>query len=166
MYGRAGLDRFRKAQSLEPFSLNANSTPAPSLSQKPPVPVPVPVPAPAPAPVPVPVPVPVLQHHHHHLTQIGEGQSTWQPPEWAMDPRPGVYYLEVLKEGHVLDRITLDRRRNIFGRQSHACDYVLDHQSVSRQHAVVVPHKNGRSVRPSLSYQLHLLYWIFFLLHC
>lgn len=152
MYGRAGLDRFRKAQSLEPFSLNAKS-----LSQKPHVPVPVPV-----------VPEGQQQTPQHHLTQIGEGQSTWQPPEWAMDPRPGVYYLQVLKEGHVLDRITLDRRRNIFGRQSHACDYVLDHQSVSRQHAVVVPHKNGRSVRPrpSLSYHLRLLDWIFFLLHC
>lgn len=156
MYGRAGLDRFRKAQSLEPFSLNANST-----SQKPPVPVPVPVVQEA-----TPLVGQQQQTPQHHLTQIGEGQSTWQPPEWAMDPRPGVYYLQVLKEGHALDRITLDRRRNIFGRQSHACDYVLDHQSVSRQHAVVVPHKNGRSVRPSLSYQLHLLDWIFYLLHC
>jgi hypothetical protein len=25
-----------------------------------------------------------------------------------------------------------------------ACDFVLDHQSVSRQHAAVIPHRNGR----------------------
>ncbi|KAL6200844.1 hypothetical protein ACLB2K_024559 [Fragaria x ananassa] len=110
MYGRAGLDRFRKAQSLEPFSVKEAVPPPP-----PPV----------------------------AAGQIGEGQSTWQPPEWAMEPRPGVYYLRVLKEGQLVDRITLDKRRNIFGRQSLTCDYVLDHQSVSRQHAALVPHKNG-----------------------
>ena len=111
MYGRAGLDRFRKAQSLEPFSVK-EAVPPPPLA----------------------------------VGQIGEGQSTWQPPEWAMEPRPGVYYLQVLKEGQLVERITLDKRRNIFGRQSLTCDYVLDHQSVSRQHAALVPHKNGRSV--------------------
>ncbi|XP_004293415.1 PREDICTED: nuclear inhibitor of protein phosphatase 1 [Fragaria vesca subsp. vesca] len=105
MYGRAGLDRFRKAQSLEPFSVKEAVPPV--------------------------------------VGQIGEGQSTWQPPEWATEPRPGVYYLQVLKEGQLVDRITLDKRRNVFGRQSLTCDYVLDHQSVSRQHAALVPHKNG-----------------------
>ncbi|KAM5588969.1 protein phosphatase 1 regulatory inhibitor subunit PPP1R8 [Rosa sericea] len=127
MYGRAGLDRFRKAQSLEPFSVNGSAKSSTPAQKQPPV-------------------VPVVQEagpQHQHLTQIGEGQSSWQPPEWAMDPRPGVYFLQVLKDGQLLDRIPLDRRRNIFGRQSHTCDFVLDHQSVSRQHAVVVPHKNG-----------------------
>lgn len=146
MFGRAGLDRFKKAQSLEPFSLNPNSnsksTPLPSLShshQAQHQPPPPPLAPPEAAPL-----VGVEQTPQQHLTQLGGGQSTWQPPDWAIDPRPGVYYLEVVKEGQVLDRITLDRRRNIFGRQSQTCDFVLDHQSVSRQHAVVVPHKNGR----------------------
>ncbi|KAJ7967859.1 nuclear inhibitor of protein phosphatase 1 [Quillaja saponaria] len=76
-------------------------------------------------------------------TAVGGGQSTWQPPDWAIEPRPGVYYLDVLKDGQVLDRINLDKRRSIFGRQIQTCDYVLDHQSVSRQHAAVIPHKNG-----------------------
>ncbi|XP_050369581.1 protein phosphatase 1 regulatory inhibitor subunit PPP1R8 homolog [Argentina anserina] len=107
MYGR-----FRKAQSLEPFSVNAAS-----------------------APVPIPIPIPA--------GQIGEGHSSWLPPEWAMEPRPGVYFLQVFKDGQLLDRIPLDKRRNIFGRQSLTCDHVLDHQSVSRQHAALVPHKNG-----------------------
>jgi nuclear inhibitor of protein phosphatase 1 len=85
-----------------------------------------------------------LLGHTQPVTQVGGGQSTWQPPDWAIEPRPGVYYLEVLKDGEVLDRISLDRRRHIFGRQIHTCDFVLDHQSVSRQHAAVIPHKNGR----------------------
>ncbi|XP_076923581.1 protein phosphatase 1 regulatory inhibitor subunit PPP1R8 homolog [Bidens hawaiensis] len=79
------------------------------------------------------------------ITQLGGGHSTWQPPDWAIEPRPGVYYLDVFKDGHLLDRINLNKRRHVFGRQLHSCDFVLDHQSVSRQHAAVVPHKN-RSV--------------------
>ncbi|KAJ6426268.1 hypothetical protein OIU84_026788 [Salix udensis] len=84
-----------------------------------------------------------LLGHTQPVTQVGGGQSTWQPPDWAIEPRPGVYYLEILKDGEFLDRISLDRRRHIFGRQIPTCDFVLDHQSVSRQHAAVIPHKNG-----------------------
>ncbi|KAK0596957.1 hypothetical protein LWI29_020514 [Acer saccharum] len=120
MYGRAGLDRFKKAQSLEPFSVAINPSSKPIIA--------------SPAD-----PVPSLGQ----TQQVGGGQSNWQPPDWATEPRSGVYYLEVLKDGELLDRISLDRRRHIFGRQFQTCDFVLDHQSVSRQHAVVIPHKNG-----------------------
>lgn len=148
---RGGLDRFKKAQSLEPFSVSHNSASKTSSSPKP-------------APPPVQSLQPqnsrlTLPPHQQHVaskpagteavvpapqaTQVGGGQSTWQPPDWAIEPRPGVYYLEVLKDGEVIDQINLDKRRHIFGRQSPTCDFVLDHQSVSRQHAAVVPHKNG-----------------------
>ncbi|KAI3466482.1 hypothetical protein Pfo_023145 [Paulownia fortunei] len=159
MYGREGLERFKKAQSSEPFSVTANSAtksatqtafrepaypPAASIDQAhgsypqnqylnhqnamqktvtPDV---------APSTVPT-----------QQVTQVGGGQSIWQPPDWAIEPRPDVYYLDIMKEGEVLDRINLDKRRHIFGRQFHTCDFVLDHQSVSRQHAAVVHHKNG-----------------------
>ncbi|XP_042520634.1 protein phosphatase 1 regulatory inhibitor subunit PPP1R8 homolog [Macadamia integrifolia] len=153
MYGRAGLDRFKKAQTVEPFSLTLNAaskasaeptSKAPSFQSQPFHPQ-----------------SQLQQQQQHHVpqkplvheatsvvpaqqtTQVGGGQSTWQPPDWAIEPRPGVYYLEVLKDGEVLDRINLDKRRHIFGRQFPMCDFVLDHQSVSRQHAAVVPHKNG-----------------------
>lgn len=150
MYGRAGLDRFKKAQALEPFAVTPKTSSQPSpkavtqshapqathygqvqsqspLFHKPAVD--------AAASVPCTV--------TPHITQVGGGQSTWQPPDWAIEPRPGVYYLEVLKDSEVLDRINLDKKKHIFGRQFHTCDFVLDHQSVSRQHAAVVPHKNG-----------------------
>ncbi|XP_029128297.1 protein phosphatase 1 regulatory inhibitor subunit PPP1R8 homolog [Cajanus cajan] len=155
MYGRAsGLDRFKKAQTLEPFSVSVNSSsrngvqPSSKVvghsstwppqsqasahqsqehaSQK-----------------TVGVEAAPLLGQNQQATQVGGGQSTWQPPDWAIEPRPGVFYLEVLKDGQVLDRINLDRRRNLFGRQIQTCDFVLDHQSVSRQHAAVIPHKNG-----------------------
>ncbi|XP_073134166.1 protein phosphatase 1 regulatory inhibitor subunit PPP1R8 homolog [Henckelia pumila] len=152
MYGRAGLDRFKKAESLEPFSVTPNSTTKAAATQ------------PASASIIHPqVSYTQNQHPSQHktpenaatsdvlptavptqpLTQIGGGQSSWKPPDWAIEPRPGVYYLDVMKDGEVLDVINLDKRRNIFGRQFHTCDFVLDHQSVSRQHAAVVVHKNG-----------------------
>ncbi|CAN6269132.1 unnamed protein product [Urochloa humidicola] len=153
---RGGLDRFKKAQTLEPFSvqsgLGAKNAPAAARTAKVP-----------PAPLTVPrnsISVSVQNHQSpqgassrvagqddvasgHVGTQVGGGQSTWQPPDWAIEPRPGVYHLDVLKDGEVIDRISLDKRRHIFGRQVPACDFVLDHQSVSRQHAAVISHGNG-----------------------
>lgn len=147
MYGRAGLDRFKKAQSLEPFSVTQNNSAPKTNTQLAPK---------------ASLSNPHSQRHHEvhvsqevgqtqPVTQVGGGQSTWQPPEWAIEPRQGVYYLEVLKDGEVLDKINLDRRRNIFGRQFPTCDFVLEHNSVSRQHAAVIPHKNGRLVRHLVS---------------
>ncbi|CAA2962886.1 nuclear inhibitor of phosphatase 1 [Olea europaea subsp. europaea] len=57
-----------------------------------------------------------------HMTQVGGGQSTWQPSDWAIEPPPGVCYLEVLKDVEVLDWINLNKRRHIFGRQLPTCD--------------------------------------------
>ncbi|CAI7891462.1 unnamed protein product [Closterium sp. NIES-53] len=74
---------------------------------------------------------------------IGGGSSTWQPPEWAVVPKPGVYSLEVLKDGVSAGSIPLDKKRALFGRQTTTCDYVLEHPSLSRQHAAVVHRKNG-----------------------
>ncbi|KAF8410890.1 hypothetical protein HHK36_003427 [Tetracentron sinense] len=158
MYGRTGLDRFRKAQSSEPFSVTLNSAPktaaqlAPQTTSHPSVPSfqsqtshlqsqfqqQYNAPQKLVGPEATASMVPASQ-----LTQVGGGQSNWQPPDWAIEPRSGVYYLEVMKDREVLDRINLDKRRHIFGRQFPMCDFVLDHQSVSRQHAAVVPHKNG-----------------------
>lgn len=77
-------------------------------------------------------------------TSLGQGGSNWQPPEWAAEFKNGVHVLEVVKDGTVVDKISLEKRRALFGRQALMCDYVLDHPSVSRQHAAVVLHKNGR----------------------
>lgn len=166
MYGRAGLDRFKKAQSLEPFSVTANSTSKVATQ-------------PASKPITQPSDLKSLSQSPHQkthvtqkplaadvgpagvparqvVTQLGGGQSTWKPPDWAIEPCPGVYYLDVLKDGEVLDRINLDKRRHIFGRQAQACDFVLDHQSVSRQHAAVIPHKNGRCDSCLVLFMFHI----------
>ncbi|CAL0334534.1 unnamed protein product [Lupinus luteus] len=163
MYGRAssGLDRFKKAQTLEPFSVSAvnsssRTTSGPHPSSKlvgnasawPPqspnsLHQSLQPPQQHASQKAVGVEAAPLLGQTQPATQVGGGQSTWHPPDWAIEPRLGVFYLEVLKDGVVLDRINLDRRRNLFGRQVQTCDFVLDHQSVSRQHAAVVPHKNG-----------------------
>lgn len=153
---RGSLDRFKKAQTLEPFSVQSGSggKNAPAAARTAKVP---------PAPLTVPQNSNFVSGQNHQSLQgassrvagqdgvaaghvgshVGGGQSTWQPPDWAIEPRPGVYYLDVLKDGEVIDRINLDKRRHIFGRQVPACDFVLDHQSISRQHAAVIPHRNG-----------------------
>eukprot|EP00249_Psilotum_nudum_P022065 c28360_g2_i1 orf=245-1612(+) len=158
MFNRYSLDRFKKAQSIEPFSVNAGvAAPAPPPQAKPPLPA-TELPKSSPPVTAQPQPQsrsqpqllqtasasePPVAAVSVHSTGIGNGQSNWQPPDWAVEPRPGVYWLEVVKDGEVLDRIPLDRRRHIFGRQIVTCDFVLDHPSVSRQHAAVVQHKNG-----------------------
>ncbi|KAL6593285.1 hypothetical protein ACP70R_049038 [Stipagrostis hirtigluma subsp. patula] len=157
---RGGLDRFKKAQTVEPFSVqsgsgtkNAPAAGAAALraAKAPPAPLTLPqnahfVPGQnhqSPQGTSSRVAVQDAPAPGHAGTQVGGGQSTWQPPDWAIEPRHGVYYLDVLKDGEVIDRINLDKRRHIFGRQVPACDFVLDHQSVSRQHAAVIPHRNG-----------------------
>ena len=143
---RYSLDRFKKAQTAEPFSVKNGDTVASasgkfrdsvilssvnnqlhnqinSVSK------------------PLEVEAPSTQ-----ITTVGGGQSNWQPPDWAVEPRSGLFWLDVMKDGEVVDKIALEKKRHIFGRQAIMCDFVLDHPSVSRQHAVVVQHKNGRFV--------------------
>ncbi|KAL5222044.1 hypothetical protein ABZP36_026757 [Zizania latifolia] len=153
---RGGLDRFKKAQALEPFSVQSssmtkNASAASRTAKAPPAPLTLPQNShpgtsqshQSPQGASLRVAGQEARVPGHAGTQIGGGQSVWQPPDWAMEPRLGVYYLEVLKDGEVIDQINLEKKRHIFGRQVPACDFVLDHQSVSRQHAAVVPHKNG-----------------------
>lgn len=149
MFNRAGLDRFKKAQTIEPFSVSVNPVSKSTVEQQQ-----------QSRPFQSQVAQKQLQHQQglprtvapesapastavQQSTGIGGGQSNWQPPDWVVEPKPGVFRLEVVKDGEVLDQINLDKRRHIFGRQVVTCDFVLDHPSVSRQHAAVVQHRNG-----------------------
>ncbi|XP_024390103.1 protein phosphatase 1 regulatory inhibitor subunit PPP1R8 homolog isoform X3 [Physcomitrium patens] len=129
MLNRYGMDRFKKAESVEPFSVNPGVVKQAITPSQPRVPPPAP---PAEA-----------QAAATSSTSLGQGGSNWQPPEWAAEFKNGVHVLEVVKDGTVVDKISLEKRRALFGRQALMCDYVLDHPSVSRQHAAVVLHKNG-----------------------
>ncbi|KAI5069310.1 hypothetical protein GOP47_0015611 [Adiantum capillus-veneris] len=153
---RYSLDRFKKAQTEEPFSVNNGAVAqvagsVASTQSRPPF-TSMPARSPFPSTAITNQMLPPASQKSVAVEQvaspsssIGGGQSTWQPPDWAVEPRPGLYWLDVVKDGEVVDKINLEKRRNIFGRQAIMCDFVLDHPSVSRQHAVVVQHKNGRS---------------------
>ncbi|MCO5571823.1 hypothetical protein L7F22_025571 [Adiantum nelumboides] len=152
MMHRYSLDRFKKAQTEEPFSVNNGASVQGSgsvSSTQPRLPF-VSLQARSSTAITSQMLPPASQKPlaGEQVTapssSVGGGQSTWQPPDWAVEPRPGLYWLDVLKDGDVVDKINLEKRRNIFGRQAVMCDFVLDHPSVSRQHAVVVQHKNGR----------------------
>ncbi|CAL8466900.1 g6436 [Coccomyxa elongata] len=66
----------------------------------------------------------------------------FQNPDWSCDP-PSEGVLDVVKAGQVIDRITLRKAGTLFGRSPMA-DVVLDHPSLSRQHAALCYHKTSR----------------------
>ena len=58
-------------------------------------------------------------------------------PEWAATSEES-FSLEVLKNGSIIDNIELSGKDHfVFGRQPDICDFLLDHESISRQHAVL-----------------------------
>ncbi|KAI9099655.1 hypothetical protein K1719_024660 [Acacia pycnantha] len=135
MYGRAaGLDRFKKAQSLEPFSVSANSSSKPSAQPGTKV-----VSHSSSLPSQSQTSFHQVQHQQQPQQQVQQNHASHGATGLEAAPLLG----QTQQATQVLDRINLDRRRLIFGRQIQTCDFVLDHQSVSRQHAAVVPHKNG-----------------------
>lgn len=63
-------------------------------------------------------------------------------PSWAGKPPPGLH-LDVLKDGTVLQKLLIDEKSYyLFGRNKDSCDFFLQHDSCSRQHAALVYHKH------------------------
>lgn len=71
--------------------------------------------------------------------------SKYSAPEWeALTANESQFYIEVLKDGSIVDTILLNERTHyIFGRQPDICHVQLDHPSISRQHAAVVHSTDG-----------------------
>lgn len=68
----------------------------------------------------------------------------FEPPEWAAQPSQAVT-LEVFKEGRQMGRVRVDEKPfYVFGREASHCDVTHDDDSVSRMHAAIVHHKDGR----------------------
>jgi pSer/pThr/pTyr-binding forkhead associated (FHA) protein len=59
----------------------------------------------------------------------------YETPSWGMVPS-GSYYFEIIKNGASLGRSKIEKAQFIFGRLP-VCDIELDHQSISRYHAIV-----------------------------
>ncbi|CAF0847861.1 unnamed protein product [Brachionus calyciflorus] len=66
----------------------------------------------------------------------------FQVPKWASKPPAGLH-LDVMKEGKMIQKLMIDEKKcYFFGRNKDTCDFVVDHASCSRCHAVLVWHKD------------------------
>ncbi|KFD61204.1 hypothetical protein M514_00842 [Trichuris suis] len=62
-------------------------------------------------------------------------------PTWAACPPEG-FHLDVMKNNTLLQKLMIDEKSAyFFGRSPNSCDFVVDHSSCSRVHAVLVYHK-------------------------
>eukprot|EP00252_Welwitschia_mirabilis_P000617 TRINITY_DN1060_c0_g1_i1.p1 TRINITY_DN1060_c0_g1~~TRINITY_DN1060_c0_g1_i1.p1 ORF type:complete len:751 (+),score=218.77 TRINITY_DN1060_c0_g1_i1:121-2373(+) len=74
--------------------------------------------------------------------QRSSSGQIYQIPPWS-EPPGQPYFLEVLKEGSIIDNLDVSEKgAYMFGR-SDQCDFVLEHPSVSRYHAVLQFKGNG-----------------------
>ncbi|KXZ53238.1 hypothetical protein GPECTOR_7g1132 [Gonium pectorale] len=60
-------------------------------------------------------------------------------PDWAAEPLAGSRLL-VYKDGQAIQEIGLEKVVTVFGRVGELVDVVLDHPSISRQHATLAYH--------------------------
>lgn len=66
----------------------------------------------------------------------------YQIPAWS-EPPGQPYYLEVLKDGAIIDTLNVSEKgAYMFGR-NHLCDFILEHPTISRYHAVLQYKGNG-----------------------
>jgi len=69
----------------------------------------------------------------------------YQPPSWARRPKLTLSGLEVYKKGKMVEivRDVNRKKMTIFGRNKDLCDIVMQHPSISRQHAAIVHGSSG-----------------------
>ena len=71
--------------------------------------------------------------------------ARWTPPSWAAVPsQQGVLFLDVAKEGQIVETFCVDKQSHyILGRNGAVVDIPIDHPSCSRQHAAIVHRSDG-----------------------
>lgn len=75
-------------------------------------------------------------------TAAPETVNGYQIPKWASKPPNGLH-LDIMKEGKMIQKLMIDEKRYyFFGRNKDVCDFVTDHASCSRCHAVLIWHKH------------------------
>jgi len=68
----------------------------------------------------------------------------YDPPFWSAPPK-FKYHLDVMKEGVVVEKIEFFKQGYYLVGRAPICDVVLDHNSISRQHAVVQFRRTGEA---------------------
>uniref|UniRef100_A0A6A7G6Y3 Peptidyl-prolyl cis-trans isomerase n=1 Tax=Hirondellea gigas TaxID=1518452 RepID=A0A6A7G6Y3_9CRUS len=69
----------------------------------------------------------------------------YQPPSWACEPSLRSCCLKVTKNGSVIDKVRDVSQQicTVFGRNVKLCDVILQHPSISRQHASILHGSSG-----------------------
>ncbi|XP_014666791.1 PREDICTED: nuclear inhibitor of protein phosphatase 1-like [Priapulus caudatus] len=68
--------------------------------------------------------------------------APYDPPSWAGKSLVGLH-LDVMKDGKMIQKLMIDEKRYyLFGRNKDVVDFVTDHGSCSRVHAVLLWHKH------------------------
>jgi len=74
--------------------------------------------------------------------QTGNMKNGFQIPKWAGKPPNGLH-LDVMKESKMIQKLMIDETKcYFFGRNKDQCEFVIDHGSCSRVHAVLLWHKH------------------------
>eukprot|EP00899_Mesostigma_viride_P011809 jgi/Mesvir1/20629/Mv14855-RA.1 len=78
---------------------------------------------------------------------------TYHPPDWCGTPPRGAtedsqpgFTLEIVKEGSVVEKMPLDQKKCYTLGRAPTCDVLLDHPSVSRQHAAILHRRSDGCV--------------------
>ncbi|VDO36923.1 unnamed protein product [Onchocerca flexuosa] len=72
---------------------------------------------------------------------IGNAVIEYEIPPWAGRPPSGCH-LDVVKGDQLIQKLMVDEKRAyFFGRNPKQCDFVVEHASCSRVHAVLIYHK-------------------------
>ncbi|MFH4975547.1 hypothetical protein AB6A40_002256 [Gnathostoma spinigerum] len=75
------------------------------------------------------------------ITEATVEHSKYEIPSWAGKP-PNGSHLDVVKADQLIQKLMVDEKRAYyFGRNPKMCDFVVEHASCSRVHAVLVYHK-------------------------
>ncbi|KAI8928068.1 hypothetical protein BC831DRAFT_450285 [Entophlyctis helioformis] len=76
------------------------------------------------------------QHEQKHSSHPAPPPVPYEPPSWSKEPSDE-YYFEVLKNGAIVDQTPLFKQPFLVVGRLPTCDIGLEHQSVSRYHAIV-----------------------------
>lgn len=89
--------------------------------------------------------------------------ATCRPPDAADESEAWAVVLDVSRNGKQLGQLKLDlaaNQRCVFGRQPGGCDVVMEHLSISRQHAHLSMDVQGRCFVTDMASGLLLLMWV------
>ena len=65
------------------------------------------------------------------LPPIKPLSGPFSPPDWAIEPAGPTKFLEVEREGKIINKIALKTKAHVLGRHA-SCDTVCEHTSLSR----------------------------------